>query len=232
VVQPIFDPCVWRREVAARGGRPLVRMTGGTGRGGGRRKRNRSRPRPPKAFLRRRLRSSTSSRLGCSLLVHLRSRLAVSVDCCASGIVSRELASSTSVRMRATGDWRLARPDALGAALTCLGVATRIPAFRDRSRCSRRLRAARSGSLRRSVGRSRTRRNRGDLSHLPGTAAQLTRSRVGRIYIMCPGAGRRALVRLGYSRTGQLRSQRLGRSMLDGASSSSNAETSRIDRSD
>ena len=29
-----------------------------------------------------------------------------------------------------------------------------------------------------------------------------------------------------------LRSQRLGRSMLDGASSSSNAETSRIDRSD
>ncbi len=185
MVQPIFHPCVWRREVAARGGRPLVRMTGGTGRGGGRRNRNRSRPRPPKAFLHRRLRSSTSSRLGCSLLVHLRSRLAVSVDCCASGIVSRELASGASVRMR---DWRLARPNVLGAALTCLGVAARIPAFRDRSRCSRRLRAARSGSLRRSAGRSRTGRNRGDLSHLPGAAAQLTRSRVGRIYIMCvPG---------------------------------------------
>jgi len=179
VVQPIFRPCVWRREVAARGGCPLVRMIGGTGRGGGRGKRNRSRPRPPKAFLYRKLRSSTSSRLGCSLLVHLRSRLAVSVDCCASGIVSRGLAGSASVRMRATGDWRLARPNALGATLTCLGVATRIPPFRDRSRCSRRLRAARSGSLRRSVGRSRTRRNRGDLSHLQGTAAQLTWSRVG-----------------------------------------------------
>ncbi len=142
------------------------------------------------------------------------------------------LAESLQAAPPSECDWRLARPNALGAALTCLGVATRIPAFRNRSRCSRRLRAARSGSLRRSVGRSRTRRNRGDLSHLPGTAAQLTWSRVGRIYIICPGAGRRALVRLGYSRTGQLRSQRLGRSMLDGASSSSNAETSRIDRSD
>jgi hypothetical protein len=207
VVHPIFHPCVWRREDAARGGRPLVRMTGGTGRGGGRRKRNRSRP--------RQRRFSTG---GCD-----RQR-AVDSGARSSSISGADLPSAwAAAPARLLAESLQAAPPSECAQLAtgetqCTGGSSdprgrchAHPAFRDRSRCSRRLRAARSGSLRRSVGRSRTRRNRGDLSHLPGTAAQLTRSRVGRIYIMCPGAGRRALVRLGYSRTGQLRSQRLGR---------------------
>ena len=66
-----------------------------------------SRPTTPAKGFSPRLRSSAeqSTRV-LSLLVHLRRRLAVSADCCASGIVSREVACGTSVRMRARGEWR------------------------------------------------------------------------------------------------------------------------------
>jgi hypothetical protein len=124
-------------------------------------------------------------------------------------------ASPASTRARI---WRLARPYALWAALTCFGGAARVRAFRHRSRCGRRMRAGVQGSVRLGVWRHVLAADRRDLPDLPGTAAAPDSiSSRANLCARCGATSSRSAT----AGQGQLRRQGSGRSMLDGASASS-----------